>query len=166
MSNDARLAPIVAIHRELLEEKERLDARIEELGEHIKRIETETIPAVMDELGLLKVKLSDKTEIRLTTTCIASVTDQEKAFAFLREHNFGGIIRNNFNVEMGVTEDERAQALAAMLAEGGFDFTNDQKIHPMTLKSWANERISKNEVVPPDAFSITPVTRAIIKRKM
>jgi hypothetical protein len=140
-----------------------LQEEAEAAANALKTLTRERIPEIMDEVGVTKIKLDDGTTIDLRNQCTASIVDNEGAVAFLDANGFGGIVRTELKLIFAGTDRERATEAAEKLAGLGYECEGKTTVHPMTLKSWARERIENGEQLPPDCFSIFPFVEAVIK---
>ena len=128
------------------------------------RVEREDLPELMREVGLTKLTLTDGTEVTLTEEVTAAITEErrEAAHAWLREHNFGGLIKTLLTVPFGRGEEDEARRLAERIAEE-HECSLDEKVHPMTLKAFVREQVEDGKPLPFDLFGVHPFSRAKIK---
>lgn len=128
------------------------------------RVEREDLPELMREVGLTKLTLTDGTEVTLTEEVTAAITEERRAaaHAWLREHNFGGLIKTVVTVPFGRGEEEEARRMAERIAEE-HECSLDEKVHPMTLKAFVREQVEDGKPLPFDLFGVHPFSRAKIK---
>lgn len=128
------------------------------------RVEREDLPELMREVGLTKLTLTDGTEVTLTEEVTAAITEERRqaAHAWLREHNFGGLIKTLLTVPFGRGEEDEARRLAERIAEE-HECSLDEKVHPMTLKAFVREQVEDGKPLPFDLFGVHPFSRAKIK---
>lgn len=128
------------------------------------RVEREDLPELMREVGLTKLTLTDGTEVTLTEEVTAAITEDRRqaAHAWLREHNFGGLIKTIVTVPFGRGEEEEARRMAERIAEE-HECSLDEKVHPMTLKAFVREQVEDGKPLPFDLFGVHPFSRAKIK---
>jgi hypothetical protein len=86
-----------------------------------------------------------------------------QAFAWLREHGYGAIIKNVISAEFGKGEDEKALEAATVLAEAGFKPSQKESVHPMTLKAFVKEQMEKGNEVPADLLGVFTITRSKVE---
>ena len=129
----ARLEESVAAQEQLLKEQKK--------ALHV--ILDEQLPEALESMGLQKFTLTDGAEISVKPIYAASipVNRREEAFQWLRDHEFGDLVKNNVTVTFGRGEDE-----------------------PMTLKAWLRERVEAGDPIPLDLFGAYISTHATIKR--
>ena len=128
------------------------------------RVEREDLPELMREVGLTKLTLTDGTEVTLTEEVTAAISEERRAaaHAWLREHNFGGLIKTVVTVPFGRGEEEEARRLADRISEE-HECSLDEKVHPMTLKAFVREQVEDGKPLPFDLFGVHPFSRAKIK---
>ena len=91
-------------------------------------LKEETLPGMMQELGVTKMGLTDGNEL---------------AWGWLEANNFGGLIKTEVQVAFGKGELEDARKLLDDLASIGI--TNgviSRDVHPQTLKAFLKEQLA------------------------
>lgn len=124
----------------------------------------ETLPGMMQEIGVEKMTLLDGNEITVKQEVYASVPEGRKAVAWnwLEKNNFGGLIKTSVSVDFGKGELEEAEKLIDELATIGV--TNavlSRDVHPQTLKAFLKERLAepKTEFTEEEAAAgMTPLS--------
>ena len=97
-------------------------------------------------------------------TATISEAKRADAHAWLRAHNFGGLIKTMVAVPFGCGEEAEARALAARIREQEHhDATVNETVHPMTLKAFVREQVEAGKPLPFDLFGVFPFTRAKLK---
>lgn len=130
------------------------------------RITRELIPAEMEAMGLERVDV-DGNSISLQQFVYASIpaSRKEEAFNFLRSVGEDDIIKNEVVVQFGKGQDNMAGAFYDDCQNQGYDPTQKQSVHPMTLKGWVKERLQAGQEIDLDMFGAYVGTEAKIKRK-
>lgn len=118
-----------------------------ETEKKIKRMEEinrNRLPEIMQSLGMSSFKLADGSELLIEEKLNASISvaNREKAYAWLDDHGFGGIIKTVLKSNFSRDEREKAEEARKMLAEAGFDAETESSIHAATLKSFVKERLA------------------------
>lgn len=108
-------------------------------------LKEETLPGMMQELGVTKMGLTDGNEITVAQEVYASVPAdrKEQAWGWLEANNFGGLIKTEVQVAFGKGELEDARKLLDDLASIGI--TNgviSRDVHPQTLKAFLKEQLA------------------------
>ena len=121
------------------------------------------LPELMAEVGLSEVKLEDGTVISITEEVAASIKEANRvpAMRWLVDHGYAGLIKSRVIVN---TTPEEAEELYGSLRGNYPELDLDEKVHPMTLKSFVKERLAAGEDVPMDLFGVHPYSVAKIKR--
>ena len=130
------------------------------------KITDEQLPEALEEMGLQKFTLTDGAEISVKPIYSASIPRdrKEEAFEWLRNHEFGDLVKNNVTVTFGRGEDETAKDFVSLCGSQGFVPSQLEKVEPMTLKAWLRERVEAGDAIPLDLFGAFISQRAIIKR--
>ena len=130
------------------------------------KITDEQLPEALETMGLQKFTLKDGAEIAVKPIYAASIPKDRKdeAFQWLRDHEFGDLVKNNVTVTFGRGEDTIAKDFVNMCGAQGFTPSQLEKVEPMTLKAWLRERVEAGDAVPLDLFGAFISQRATIKR--
>lgn len=125
------------------------------LEKELADLKTDTIPSIMDEIGVGEVKLEDKTKITIVRKVNPSIkeTNKREAFDWLVKNGFGGLIKAKITAEFGREEVNQAAAILSYLESKEVDATMKEDVHPQTLKAFVSERLEEGEQLPP-AFTI------------
>ena len=161
----ARLAnEAAALEEKIFDAEQRLKAHKKALYE----ITDQRLPEALEEMGLQKFTLTDGSEISIKPIYAASIPKdkKEEAFKWLRDHDFGDLVKNNVTVTFGRGEDEPAKDFVNLCGSKGFVPSQHEKVEPMTLKAWLRERVETGDAVPLDLFGAFISTRATIKRRI
>jgi len=131
-------------------------------------ITDQRLPEALEEMGLQKFTLTDGSEISISPIYAASIPKdrKEEAFKWLRDHDFGDLVKNNVTVTFGRGEDDTAKEFVSLCGSKGFVPSQLEKVEPMTLKAWLRERVETGDAVPLDLFGAFISTRATIKRRI
>jgi hypothetical protein len=169
--NLMRVSAMAATMIKAGEEVVALEAQLKEAQAAYRRMEQEDLPDLMREVGLPEIVLADGTRIKLVEDVICGISDETRAaaFAWLREHNFDGIIKSNLTLTYGRGEDAKMREAQEFIAERlGIKPEASASVHYQTLKAFIKERRAaaglEPESVPPDElFGVFPFTRADVK---
>ena len=159
----ARLAQEAAILEKEIAEFEQF---AKEKKQALHKITDEQLPEALEEMGLQKFTLTDGAEISVKPIYSASIPRDRKdeAFQWLRDHEFGDLVKNNVTVTFGRGEDTIAKDFVDLCGSQGFTPSQLEKVEPMTLKAWLRERVEAGDPVPLDLFGAFISQRATIKR--
>ena len=159
----ARLANEVAELEHTLAEQEQA---IKETKAALHKITDEQLPEALEEMGIQKFTLTDGSEISVKPIYSASIPKdrREEAFQWLRDHEFGDLVKNNVTVTFGRGEDADAKEFMNLCGSQGYAPDQLEKVEPMTLKAWLRERVEAGDAVPLDLFGAFISQRATIKR--
>ena len=151
--------------KELEKEIEDIESILKERKEQQRKMLEETIPAMLQELGLAKFSMTDGSEIVVKPFHNASIKEDNRAQAYewLREHGFDDIIKNTVSVRFGRGEDQLCESLLNQLREQNYPVEQAQKIEPQTLKAWVREQVERGSEFPTELFGVYVGQRASIK---
>jgi len=110
-------------------------------------------------------KMEDGSSIEVKSFYSASISEARRAEAFewLRNNNFGDLIKNTVSVRFGRGEEQLCQRAMEMLTSSGFPVEQAEKVEPMTLKAWVKERVEKGSEFPSELFGVYIDQKATIK---
>ena len=159
----SRLANEAAALEHKLAEQEQA---MKETKAALHKITDEQLPEALEEMGLQKFTLTDGSEISVKPIYSASIPRdrREEAFQWLRDHEFGDLVKNNVTVTFGRGEDADAKEFMNLCGSQGYVPAQLEKVEPMTLKAWLRERVEAGDAVPLDLFGAFISQRATIKR--
>jgi hypothetical protein len=158
---------------QLVRTMRRLDAEIEEAEAHLKslnqerhKLSVETIPALMDEMGVERVDVDGVTVARKLLVHASIPADRrDEAFDWLRSQGLDDIIKNDVTLTFGKGEDNTAGDVIGMLRDRGFDPSTKTHIHPSTLRAFVKERVVEGKPIDLDMFGAFVANAAEIRRK-
>ena len=144
-----------------------VEQQLKDAKERARTLREVTIPNVMDELSLQDVTLTTGQKLTITQEVYASIpkANRPKAFKWLVDNGFGGLIKTIVKTIYGKGERKDAVNLAASLQKKGLDAVFEESIHAQTLKAFLKEQIEAGAKCPLDLFGARPVSVAKIKEK-
>lgn len=128
------------LSKQIADEQIETEKKIKRMDE----INRNRLPEIMQFLGMSSLKLADGSELLIEEKLNASikVANREKAYAWLDDHGFGGIIKTVLTSNFNRDEREKAEEARKMLVEHGVETQTESSIHPATLKSFIKERLA------------------------
>lgn len=157
----------------LASELAQTEARLAKLGDEVKRmtelrddLAQKRLPAAMEDIGLLELKLADGSEISIGTEYHTKIPEkhQQAAFQWLRNNGFDSLIKNQLTAVFGKGEDERAKEFYQLAVERDIMLRAKMDVHPQTLKAFVKEQAEAGHPVPDDLFGVYVITQAHIRR--
>ena len=117
------------------------------------------------QAGVSSIKLEDGSSVEVSPYYYAKIPEDKKgeAFDWLRQNNFGDLIKNNVSVSFGKGEDSNAAELKAILEAKGLVVDQKQDIHWQTLRGFVREQMEKNQNIPSEMFGLYVANRTKIK---
>ena len=138
------LSSLVSQVQDVNDQISNMETELKRLNKIKYQLETERIPALMEEMGQTKgtfngveVKLVQKIDARITEA------NKEAAFAWLRENGHDGIIKNDVTMSFSKGEDNLAGDVIGLLRDKGFDPVQKTSVHASTLKSFIKDGLEK-----------------------
>lgn len=164
------LAQLADLTRTLLDryaDVEAAEVALKQATENARVLCEETIPCAMQELGLTEIKLETGEKLAIKQDVYASipVAFRERAFNWLVEHGFGGLIKVEVNTHFGKGDMKNATSLYNELFKKGLEPELNQNVAPQTLKAFLREQIAAGANVPMDIFGARPVWTTKITKK-
>jgi hypothetical protein len=128
---------------------EAAEAKTNLLKEELKRVSTQEIPAKMDELGLMSLKLTNGRVVTLKPFYSTKLLSNE-AYTWLDKNGHGGIIKTQLIRDFLRTEREAALEYQKAHPE----FTLKESIHHQTLAAFTKEIYADNGSLPEELFQV------------
>ena len=131
-------------------------SELKKLEEQEFKLENESIPTLLDEIGMKAVTLSSgsKVEIQEIYKAYISEANKPEAFAWLRDNGFDDIIKNDIVCSFGRGEEDNASELYQRLRTEGQAPIQKSGVHASTLKAFVKEQILKGADLPQDKFGV------------
>ena len=157
--------------QELIQLYQRADARVTEAEEELKaakerlnELKLDILPTALQEAGVESMSLDDGFTVHIDEDVSVGITEKKRpaALQWLRDNNFGGIIKSVVSVD--VTDDAIAQEVATLLDDAGYAPNAKQTVHAGTLKAFVKEQLAAGTDIPFPLFGIHPITQAKIKK--
>lgn len=168
--NDAALASVSELvdkQIRLEDELAELEARVKAKSEELRRVAFDELPAAMAELGIRDVRTTGGARVEVKSFVQASIPKlrQDEAFAWLREHGHGDLVKHEVKVALGAGEDAAAVELVASIRARGLIADDKATVHSQTLKAFVREQVESGAEIPLDLFGVhlgqeAKVTRA------
>jgi hypothetical protein len=156
----------LARRAKLLEKEiDELDTVLKERKEQQRKLLEESIPAMLQELGMKKFVMADGSTIEVKPFYSASIKEENRAVAYqwLRDNGYDDIIKNTVSVRFGRNEDKLCETLINSLRTQNYPVEQTEKIEPQTLKAWAREMVERGQEIPTETFSLYVGHKATIK---
>jgi hypothetical protein len=161
-----QLSTLVRNLRDVESQIEEAENRLKQLKSEKHRMSVETIPGLMDEMGVERIDVDGLTVERKMMVHASIPQDRkEDAFAWLRDNNLDDIIKNDVTCSFGKGEDNVAGDVVGMLNERGFNPKTKTHVHPSTLKAFVKERVTEGKPIDLDMFGAFIANAAQIRRK-
>jgi hypothetical protein len=158
-----RLSSLATTLRETKSQIADLEAKLKEHKKNESRIETEDMPELMKELDMKSFTLSDGTKIEVNEDLLCGITEENRdsAHSWLRQNNFGGIIKTNIIQQYGAGEIEEATKNVALIRKlTGRTAVVLESVHAQTLKAFLKEQRTKGTKIPAKLFGLFPFSKA------
>ncbi len=143
------------------------EASLKELKEQEKYINNFTIPELMEKMNLSTLKLKDGSELSVKKIYSATIKADKKAEAiqWLRNNGLGDIVKNEITVNFGQGEENKAAEYATLAKGQGYEPSQKEAVHAMTLKVTMEDWKNKGNEVPEDLFWTFDGNQTKIKNK-
>ena len=151
--------------KQLEKEIEEMESVLKERKDQQRKLLEDSIPAMLQELGMKSFKMSDGSTIDVKPYYSASIKDENRAVAFkwLRDNGYDDIIKNIVSVRFGRNEDQLCDTLISLLREQNYPVEQVEKIESQTLKAWAKEMVERGVEFPSETFGLYVGHKATIK---
>jgi len=151
--------------KQLEKEIEEIESVLKERKDQQRKLLEESIPAMLQELGMKKFTMADGSTIEIKPFYGASIKEENRAVAYewLRKNGYDDIIKNTVSVRFGRNEDKLCETLINQLREQSYPVEQTEKIEPQTLKAWAKEMVERGVEFPTETFGLFTGHKATIK---
>ena len=138
---------------ELIEEKQ---ASLKATQKELKTLSEEEIPALLSEVGLSEITLTNGQKISTQAYYYGRITEhyQQESFEWLQNNGHGDIIKNVVSVSFGRDEDVNAEKLLSDLQDDGYSTNGKKWVEPMTLKAFIREQVESGNDLPLETFNV------------
>jgi hypothetical protein len=170
------LASKVQELKDLEDEIANAEASVKKLKEKAQVLSEFTIPNMMKEMNITKLKLKDGETVEVRPFYGASLAQgrgesdsdyavrKAAAFKWLRNNGRGDVIKNDISVTFGSGEDNKASQYVTLARGQGFEPVQKENVHAMTLKAIVGECVDSGVDIPSDVFKTYVGNRTNIKR--
>ena len=143
------------------------ESKLKELKDQEKYINNFTIPEIMNKMNLSTVKLKDGSELSIKKVYSATIKADKKAEAiqWLRNNGLGDIVKNEITVNFGQGEENKAMTYVNLAKGQGYEPSQKEAVHAMTLKVTMEDWKNKGKEVPEDLFWTFEGNQTKIKTK-
>ena len=160
------LSDLVRKLRKVEGEIEDADTLLKSLKKEKHRLSVESIPGLMDEMGVDRLDVDGLTvQRKMMVHASIPVSRREEAYEWLRTQKLDDIIKNDITVSFGKGQDNVAGDVVGILQDKGFDPISKTHIHPSTLKAFVKERVTEGKPIDLDMFGAFIANAAEIRRK-
>ena len=156
-SGDDRLKAVGSFCEQLETVRKKIitqEEEIKKLKEQEFKLENESIPTLLDEIGMKAVTLSSGSKVEIKENYKAHEENKVEAHGWLRKNGFDDIIKNNIICSFGRGQEEVATNLLNKLTEAGENPIQKSDIHWQTLRAFVKEQIEKGSDIPQDKFGV------------
>jgi hypothetical protein len=159
------IAKLVQQQIELENAVEGQEQHLRDLKKVLLELQTRTIPDAMTEIGLSEVKTSDGYKLIIKAFVSAKIPKDnlEEAHEWLRDNEFGDIIKHIVSVDVGKDAESAVKAVTALSALGLIP-TDRESVHSSTLKAWLREQVEAGTSVPLELFGAFLGQKSTIKK--
>ena len=160
----SKLSSLIRQSIDLGKEVELAEKHLKDLQQRKRTVDEEDIPSLMEQLGVESLTV-DGNKVSIDKYVSARIPDdrREEAFSFIRSIGECDIIKNEVVVGFGMGQDNIAGSVVDDLRNKGLEPAQKTHIHPMTLRTWAKNRIEKGDTIDFDLFGVYVGNRAKIR---
>ena len=143
------------------------EKNLKELKEQEKKLNNFVIPEIMEKMNLSTLKLKDGSELSIKKVYSATMKADKKAdcIQWLRNNGLGDIVKNEITVNFGQGEENKAAEYATLAKGQGYEPSQKEAVHAMTLKVTMEDWKNKGNDVPEDLFWTFDGNQTKIKNK-
>lgn len=148
-----------------------LNNQIEIKGQRLLHLSNKALPELMKEIGMPYFELTDGSSVGIKTVYTGHIKDENRtaALQWLRTNGFGEMVKNEFKLAFGMSEDKKALALAKRLEKAGYSYEQKTGVHPSTLNAFIREQTEAgkpvSELLSPFIQDVAQVKRPKVKKE-
>jgi hypothetical protein len=166
------IAKLAASYVKYQQTIDNLEAQLDVASKEFQRHQMELLPAAMEEIGLNSLTLSNGIKLSIAPFYSGSIPPNDgkdadpvrraKCFAWLREHNFGSLIKTEVKVIAGKGDEALVEKTVAVLKDQEIPFVQADNVHHMTLKAFVREQCEAATPPPVELFKTFQGKKAVI----
>jgi hypothetical protein len=124
--------------------------------EHIRRILERELPEQIEAMGVVEFKTAEGLKVEIKEDVQAGISEANRgtAFKWLEDNGHAGLIKRNVHVAFNKGQEQEARDLIAELTPRFAAVSEDQKVHPSTLKAFVKEQLTAGIDIPIEPFGI------------
>ena len=146
---------------------EQEEEKISLLKSKAKDFEERIIPEMMQEAGVSLLKLQDGSTVEVKPFYAAKIPESrvEEAFSWLRSNGHEDLIKNTITTAFDKGQDNQVSELISVCEKFGFNYSQKQKVEPMTLKAFVRDQVENGKELPFDMFGVYIANKTKITNK-
>ncbi len=163
------LKNLALVAARLLKAKEKLawyENKAEEAKKEVRQLEEVELPDTMDAAGVSRFETSEGAGIVIKRIVAGSIKEvnRAEAFAWLRSHEYGHLIKQETKVVLPRGKELPPQVVKT-LEKIGAEVSQKEAVNPQTLGAWARECIEAGIKLPLDLLGVYVGRRATVEAK-
>lgn len=133
-----------------------LSHQLEQAEKELAQIAEHKLPELMDELGLTNFTTSNGIKVNIKEKVRASIAveNRPKAYSWLEDNNYAGMIKSNVVINFGRDELEEANKVVEAFRSQQRVAALERKIEPSTLTAFIKEQLTQGKDIPLDIFGV------------
>jgi len=150
-----QVSQLVAAIRYQRKTVEQLEDELKQAKMHLRLLEEEDLPAVMDEASLSEFKTADGTPVKVAQKLYMSVPKKNKPAVadWLMGHGHSALVQSDVVVKFKKDEADKVHAAVDLLAAHGYPGVHiEESMHTGQLKALVRELLDSGEDVPMELF--------------
>jgi hypothetical protein len=154
-----KLHKVALLGQEQLDLEDEITEKENELKDLKKKhflLTSTTIPEFMKEIGLEAFRLDtgEDLEIKHVVKASIAVKNRVEAFKWLRDNNFGDIIKNQVVINFDRGQDDMAAEVVEVANDKGLAPEQKESVHAMTLTAFVKEQLGKGVDLPLETLGV------------
>ena len=160
------VAELAMLQLRLEDDIDRAEEGVKRLKSRLRNVQESLLPAAMTEAGVSTVTLANGALVKVAPFYSAHISEERsaRAFAWLREHGFSDIIKDQLTADIKAGQDNMAGHIEDELRNLGISYTKKEAVHASTLRAFIKEQYEAGKPPPADVFGTFVGSKATIKR--
>lgn len=150
----SKVATLAELQLALEQQVEEIEARLKDKKEQLKKVQEFDLPEAMAEVGVASFTMANGCKVAVKPYYSGKIDEEncDACFGWLRENDFGDLIKHEFAVSLPKGEDDKAKELMATLRALGLGYKDKEGVHPQTLSAFIREQVEKGAAFPLETF--------------
>jgi hypothetical protein len=150
----SKIAGLAELQLVLEQQVQEIEDRLKDKKEQLKKVQEFDLPEAMAEVGVASFTMANGCKVNVKPYYSGKIDEEncDACFGWLRDNEFGDLIKHELTIGLPKGEDEKAKELTATLRAMGLGYKDKEGVHPSTLSAFIREQVEKGAAFPLETF--------------